>query len=139
MQRESLVPDPGDAEGAIRAVLSRIDAAWQQKRFDGLADCFDANAVILGPGHAVYASGRVACSESYREFASNAAVLDYVESNHGLRIWGGTSVYTFSWRMTYRRDSGPKTEEGTDQLVLGWDGDVWWVLFRYIHFAPSSD
>jgi ketosteroid isomerase-like protein len=133
------VPESREAELAVRAVIDRIDAAWRQKQFDGLADCFDANAVILGPNHAVYASGRAACAESYREFASNAAVLDYAESNHQLRVWGATAVYAFSWRMTYRRDWGSKSEEGTDQLVLGRDGDGWRVLFRYIHFAPPSN
>ncbi len=123
------------AENAIRLVLSRIDAAWRKKEFDGLDECFHADAVIVGPNYAEYAVGRKACAESYREFASNAAVLDYSESEHTLRQWQDTAVCTFAWRMTYAREQGPKQETGTDQLVLGCDGTDWRVVYRYICFA----
>jgi hypothetical protein len=56
-------------ENAIRSVLTRIDAAWREKKFDGLEECFDDDAVIVGPNYAEYAVGGKACAESYREFA----------------------------------------------------------------------
>ena len=126
------------AQNDIGSVLSRIDAAWRKKEFEGLEECFDAEAVIVGPNYAEYAVGRKACAESYREFASNAAVLEYSESEHKLREWHDTAVYTFAWQMTYAREHGPKRESGTDQLVLRRDGTDWRVLFRYIYFAPSG-
>jgi hypothetical protein len=76
-------------------------------------------------------------SASYREFACNASVLDYSESEHQLRAWPDTAVYTFAWQMTYERENGPKRESGTDQLVLGRIGACWRVLFRYIYFSPA--
>jgi ketosteroid isomerase-like protein len=125
-------------EAAIRAVLSRIDAAWRTKRCAGLEDCFAEDATIAGPGCVRYAAGRAACAESYREFASNAAVLDYTEDGHELRSWPDVAVYTFRWTMTYQRDQGPKRESGTDELVLGRFGEHWRVVFRHIEFAPAS-
>ena len=125
-------------EAAIRAVLDRIDAAWRSKEFDALEECFDENATIVGPGYAVFASGGKACADSYREFASNASVIDYAESDHQLRVWGATAIQTFTWRMTYRREGGPKSESGTDQRVLARDVDAWRVVFRYIHFASQG-
>jgi len=130
------MPDTS-VENAIRTVLSRIDAAWQERKFDGLEECFDEGAVIVGPDYKEYAVGGKACAESYREFACNAAVLDYSESEHRLRVWPDTAVYTFDWRMTYARENAPKRESGTDQLVLGRCGAHWRVLFRYIYFAPN--
>ena len=48
-------------DAAIRSVLSRIDAAWRDKRFEDLDDCFDENAVIVGPTYTTqYATGRSA-------------------------------------------------------------------------------
>lgn len=126
------------AEDAIRSVLARIHCAWREKKFDGLEDCFHDEAVIVGPNFTEYASGGKACAESYREFAANAAVLDYSESDHRLRAWSDTAVYTFAWQMTYARESGPKRESGTDQLVLGRVGDSWRVMFRYIFFSPPT-
>ena len=127
-----------DREADVRAVLARIEAAWKEKHCDDLEECFDEQAVIVGPHHAVFAAGRPACAQSYREFATNATVLAYSESDHALRLWEGTAVYTFAWRMTYQRDGGPKSEFGTDQLILGLSERAWRVLYRFINFAPSS-
>jgi hypothetical protein len=133
------VPTPADDEAAVREVLGRIEAAWKSKSFDGLDDCFHPDALITGPEYIVYAAGRAACAESYREFAAHASVLDYSESNHALHIWGGVAVFTWAWTMTYQREAGLRSESGTDQLTLGRDGGRWSVLFRHIHFAPSPE
>jgi ketosteroid isomerase-like protein len=126
-------------EAVIRSVLSHIDAAWRHKRFDGLDDCFDENAVIVGPTYTTqYATGRAACADSYREFARNPAIIEYHETNHELHSWPDTAVYTFSWEIKFQLGHGPQRESGTDQLVLNRFGDVWRVVFRYIYFAPSG-
>lgn len=127
------------AESAIREIIARIDAAWRNKEFDGLEQCFHERAVIAGPGYVEYANGRSKCAESYREFAANADVLDYSEESHDLRIWETIAVYTFQWHMTYRRDGGPRREQGTDQLVLQQGPEGWQVVWRYIHFQPAGD
>jgi hypothetical protein len=130
---------PLNAEGAIRDTLARIDAAWRNKEFDGLETCFHEHAVIVGAGYVEYASGRNKCAESYREFATNADVLAYSEDSHSLRIWETIAVYTFQWTMTYRRESGTRTEQGTDQLVLQEGPEGWHVVWRYIFFEPAAD
>ena len=127
------------AESEIRDLLARIDAAWRNKEFEGLDRCFHEQAVIVGPGYVEYASGRSNCAESYREFAANADVLDYSEKSHDLRIWDAVAVYTFEWHMTYRRDAGPRQEQGTDQLVLQKTSQGWQVAWRYIHFQPTGE
>jgi ketosteroid isomerase-like protein len=127
------------AESAVRETLARIDAAWRNREFDGLEQCFHEQAVIVGPGYAEYANGRSKCAESYREFATNTDVLNYSEDSHNLRIWETVAVYTFQWRMTYRRDEGPKREQGTDQLVLQQAPEGWQVTWRYIYFQPAGD
>lgn len=127
------------AEKAIRAILAKIDAAWRNKELDGLDQCFHEHAVIVGPGYVEYANGRSKCAESYREFATNANVLDYSEASHSLRIWETVAVYTFQWNMTYRRDGGPRQEQGTDQLVLQQGPEGWQIAWRYIYFQPADD
>ncbi len=125
------------AEAEIREVIAKIDAAWRAKELEGLEGCFHEDAVIAGPGYAEYARGRVKCAESYREFATNAAVLSYSESAHVLRVWGTTAIYTFAWEMTYQRERGPRQEAGTDQLVFELAEGRWQVVWRYIHFRPA--
>lgn len=122
-------------EAAVRAVIARLDAAWQNLEFDDFEDCFAEDAVIVGPDYQPAASGRVACAESYREFACNAAIIDYSESGHQLHLWEHLAVYTFAWRMTYEREAGPKAEAGTDELVLGLVDNQWRIVFRHINFT----
>ncbi len=123
----------------IRKVIGLINSAWREKQFDGLEECFHEKAVIVGPGYVEFANGREKCAESYREFATNADVLEYTESGHKLRSWDSTAVYTFSWKMMYQRENGPKTEEGTDELLLELGSSGWQVVWRYIYFQPSSN
>jgi hypothetical protein len=125
-------------EAAVRDVISRIDAAWRLKKFDGLEECFHPEAVIVGPGYAELGRGRARCAESYREFATNAAVMSYSESGQALRLWDTTAVYTFAWEMTYRRAEGTQTETGTDQLVFQLGPEGWQLVFRFMDFKPSS-
>jgi hypothetical protein len=125
-------------ESAVRSVIARIDAAWRLKQFDGLDECFDSDAVIVGPGYREFARGRHSCAESYREFATNAAVLAYSESGHNLQIWATTAIYTFSWEMSYQREAEPVNEAGTDQLVFQLCEDAWQLVWRYIFFQPPT-
>lgn len=126
------------AETAIRQVIARIDAAWRLKQFEGLDRCFHEDARIVGPGYVEYARGREKCAESYMEFATNAAVLSYSESQHSLNIWSRVAVYTFAWEMEYQREQGSRRESGTDQLVFELEHGAWQVVWRYIHFAPQG-
>ena len=125
-------------EHPARAVIAKIDAAWRLKQFEGLEDCFHEGAVIVGPDYAEFAQGREKCAESYREFATNAAVLSYSESSHTFRAWEATAVYTFAWEMQYQREAGPKREAGTDQLVFELVGSSWQLVCRYVYFEPTE-
>jgi ketosteroid isomerase-like protein len=128
-----------ERDAAVRSVLSRLDAAWRDKNFDALDECFHENAIIVGPTYTTqYATGRAACADSYREFARNPAIIRYTESGHELHTWLDTAVYTFSWDIAFQLGHGPQHESGTDQLVLSRFGDAWKVVFRYIYFAPTA-
>lgn len=125
-----------DDEAQIREVIAKIEAAWRDKQLEGLERCFHDDAVIVGKGDREYARGRELCARSYRQFATNASILAYAESDQVLRRWGDTAVYTFTWEMTYQRDEGPKREAGTDQLVLVRGAAGWQVVWRCLRFEP---
>jgi uncharacterized protein (TIGR02246 family) len=124
------------AEKAVREVIAKIDAAWRLKQFDGLADCFHEDAIIVGPGYAEVTRGRERCAESYRDFASSATVLSYSASSPSLHVWGTTAIYTYSWEMQYQAQEGVSHEAGTDQLVFGLVDGRWQVVWRYLYFEP---
>lgn len=131
-------PAGEDGEAELRAVIARIDAAWRRKEYAGLEECFHAEALIVGPGHTILGRGRERCAASYREFAENVEVLEYAESGHALHRWGAAAVYTFSWRMTYRRGAETRREQGTDQLVFARNGRRWELIYRCLLTDPTD-
>lgn len=104
--------DNSPAEHPVYEVIARIDSGWRLKKFDRFDECFDENAVIVGPGHTELARGRKKCAKSYRDFAASGAVLSFSESSHTLHTWETIAVYTFAWKMHYQRHAGAKHESG---------------------------
>lgn len=129
--------DNSPAEHPVYEVIARIDSGWRLKKFDRFDECFDENAVIVGPGHTELARGRKKCAKSYRDFAASGAVLSFSESSHTLHTWETIAVYTFAWKMHYQRHAGAKHESGTDQLVFALTRDRRQLVWRYIYFEPS--
>jgi ketosteroid isomerase-like protein len=133
-----VTPETADqASDSVRALITRINAAWRQKRFDGLDECFHPDALIVGPGYRVMARGRSACVDSYRDFANDTGVLEYSETDQAVRVWGTTAVYTYSRAMTYQRGDSRSCEAGTDQFVCVFLNDHWAVVWRAIAFQPA--
>jgi hypothetical protein len=138
MKQTLVMPKPADlASESVRALIERINAAWRQKRLDGLDECFHPDALIVGPGHKVMARSRSACVESYRAFASDAGVLEYSEADHAVNVWGTTAVCTYSWIMTYQRGAVSSREAGTDQFVCTFESGQWLVVWRAIMFQAA--
>ena len=127
-----------DAKNAVRAVVARINRSWREGDFAGLAECFAPNAVMAGPGYTVFGRGASFFVESYREFGANTVVLKYSESERLLEVFDDIAICANAWSMTYQRDGGPITENGTDQFVLTHSGSQWYVVCRYIVFQPAS-
>jgi hypothetical protein len=125
------------AAASVRALIGRINAAWREKEFAGLEECFHPDALIMGPGYRVMARGRTACVDSYREFANDAGVLEYSEADHAVYVWDTVAVSTCSWTITYERGGNRSTEVGTDQFVCAFVADQWLVVSRAIMFQAT--
>jgi hypothetical protein len=122
----------------VRAVIAQINRGWREREFSVLPDCFAENAVMLGPGYTVLGRGRSFLVESYHEFATNAAVLQYTESEPLVEVFDSVAICAYTWTMTYRRADQPETESGSDQFVLSRSGSQWRVVCRYMSFEPST-
>ncbi len=122
----------------IGRLIQDINKAWKSGRSDQLHDFFHADMVIVGPGFRELVRGRAACVESYREFAANAKVHDYTESDFKISMWGDTAVCSYAWSMTYERAGEQSRETGTDQFVFCRQGDTWLAVYRYIYFEPAK-
>ena len=92
---------------------------------------------MVGPGYKVLGRGRSFFVQSYREFATTAAIIDYSESAPIVEVFDRVAICAYSWTMTYRRDGVPSTEAGSDQFVLVRSNSKWQVVWRYICFQPA--
>ncbi len=126
------------AKDEVRGVIAQINRAWRNHDFAALPECFAEDAVMTGPDYVELGRGRAFFVDSYREFATGAAVLDYSEAEPLIEIFGDVAICAYRWTMTYRRDDRPQTESGSDQFVLSRIGPRWRVVWRYILFQPQA-
>jgi hypothetical protein len=129
-----------DAEDAatLRLVLADVERAWREGHTERLRECFHPRMQIVGPDQRVYADGIDACVESYREFAANARVLDYVATTPVVRIWEDAAVCTYSWTMRWERDGAVQADRGSDQFVFVRRDGRWLAAHRMLQIGVHS-
>ena len=117
-----------DARAELRALLRRVSSAWQNRRYEELADLFDENIVMVLPAFSGRIEGREAVVDSYREFMETANVSDYQEDLPTIDVWGDTGIASYHWEMTWIAGGKVETASGYDAFVLSRmsDGDGSW-------------
>jgi len=128
----------GSAKEEVQGVIAQINRAWRDGDFSRLPECFAEDAVMVGPGYVELGRGRSFFVESYREFATGAAVLEYSETQSLIEVFGNVAICAYRWTMTYQRDGQPQTESGSDQFVLSRVDSRWQVVWRYLFFQPKT-
>ena len=114
----------------IQAVVSEINQAWLSGRVDDLNEIFHERMVIVGPDFQELSRGRVACVKSYRDFLSQATIIDYRESEPVLDDWGTVAVATSPWEMTYQLAGQRYRESGHDTFVFKREDGCWRAVWR---------
>lgn len=90
-------PSNASNHEAVAAVLARLSAAWQGRRYDDLSSFFDPDVVLALPGGAGRVQGRDANVESYRDFIKRVTITEYREQPPGIDVWGDTAVTSTRW------------------------------------------
>ena len=123
--------DQPNAEQAVAAVLARIGAAWTQRRYADLADCFASDMIIVAPdGSRV--TGRNACVASYRAFLDHTTITDYREAPPQIDLLGDAAVAIVPWQITWQDDGTEHRETGRDLFVLTCKGGSWRAAWRMV-------
>jgi hypothetical protein len=117
-------------QSEIRGVLSRLTAAWREERFDELEDILHQSVVFVQPGFTSRVEGRTGCVDTYRQFMSAAKVLDYVERDVAIDVWGGTAVATYRYQMAWEMDGKAHRQEGHDVFIFVREESRWQVVWR---------
>ncbi len=136
------VDEHGDeVEGQIKQEIARImqaiNAAWVQGNAGGMAEYLDERMVIVQPGFEERLVGRHACIESYREFASHAAIHSYEEGEATVDVRGDTAIASHHYALEYEMDGEIYHDLGHDVVVFmrgesGWRA-VWRTLIPQEH------
>jgi uncharacterized protein (TIGR02246 family) len=122
--------------GALRA----ISAAWQERRYNELAQLFADEIVFALPGFTGRLEGAPAVVASYREFMERATLTEYREDAPQIDVWGDTAVATYRWEMAWLAGGVPNREAGHDAFVLRRGGDGQWrAVWRTMTFEPQSN
>jgi hypothetical protein len=117
-------------ESIVRDVLSRLSAAWQERRWADLESLLDEEVVFVTPGFGTRFRGRAACADSYRQFMQQAALLAYEETDLQVDDFGSTAIATFRWKMRWSSQGTSSDESGHDVFVLREQASVWRVIWR---------
>lgn len=119
---------PEDARAELRATLGKLSAAWQNRRYEELAELFDDNIVMELPGFSGRIEGREAVVNGYRDFMETAAISNYQEDLPTIDVWGNTAMASYHWDMTGVRGGIAESAAGYDAFVCARnaDGDGTW-------------
>jgi uncharacterized protein (TIGR02246 family) len=117
-----------DARAELRAILRKLSVAWQNRRYEELADLFDDKIVMVLPAFSGRIEGREAVVDGYREFMETAAVSDYQEDLPTIDVWGDTAIASYHWEMTWISGAKVESAAGYDAFVFARssDGDGSW-------------
>ncbi len=122
-----------DARAELRAMLRKLSAAWQNRRYEELANLFDENIVMVLPAFSGRIEGREAVVDSYREFMETSAVSDYQEDLPTIDVWGDTAIASYHWEMTWIGGGKVESAAGYDAFVFSRSADddgSWRAVWR---------
>lgn len=114
----------------IARIVRAINAAWVHGNAGEMAEYLDERMVIVQPGFVERLVGREACVESYREFASHAAIRQYDESEVTVDLRGDTAIASYHYAIEYEMDGEMYHDAGHDVFVLMCGGVGWRAVWR---------
>jgi uncharacterized protein (TIGR02246 family) len=114
----------------VRAVLERISAAWQARRYEELSQLFAKDMVFSLPDQAVRVEGRDAIVAGYREFMDRITLTSYREDQYSVDVWGDTAIASFRWDMAWLAGDVPNHETGCDVFAFRRTDGTWLAVWR---------
>lgn len=118
------------AREEVAQIVRAINAAWVHGHAGEMAEYLDERMVIVQPGFGERLVGREACVESYREFASHAAIGRYDEDEVTVEVRGDTAIASYRYAIEYEMDGEMYHDTGHDVIVLMRGDDGWRAMWR---------
>jgi uncharacterized protein (TIGR02246 family) len=120
----------------IRQILRTINDAWTHGRSEDLAEYFHDDLVIVNPGFQGRLLGRQASVESYQDFAHQATIGRYAETEIAVDVWGDTAVASYRYEIDYELGGEAYHDIGRDLFVFQLEEGRWRAVWRTL--IPQS-
>lgn len=114
----------------IWTIIQKINQSWKIGNFSDFDKYFHENIVFNSPDFRNEINGKIACVQTYQNFADNSEVLMYEENNPKIVITENTAIATYEFEMRYKQNGKIYHETGIDILVLSKAENIWKVIWR---------
>jgi len=115
---------------AIHRALAAINNAWRNGRPESMSVYLHPGIVMKTPGFSGETAGREAFIEGFRQFAANARVLEYSESDEQIDVIGACAVITYEFEMIYETAEYRARSTGRDFWIFEKQGNKWLAVWR---------
>lgn len=126
-------------EEAIRHVIERINAYWQEKCYDEIGAFLAEGAVIAPPGSNQRVRGRDAYVQSYRDYDRAVTTHEFNTSDPQVDVVGNVAVAVCPFSVVYEMDGITHRESGRDILMFLKSGNNWIVVWRTMEIESSEE
>lgn len=116
-------------------MVTAMNRAWVTGSPERVAGFLHDRVTIPGPGLALMAEGKTACTRSYEDFVSRATIHHFSEHSPIVRVSFPTAVAGYRYDIRYTMEGVLHEEKGQDLLVCLHEGGRWLVLCREVLFA----
>jgi len=114
----------------IHNTLTAINNAWRNSHPEEMEIYLHPEIIMKLPGFSGEITGREVLIDSFKEFCSNAQVLEYSESDEQINIIGNCAIATFKFEMIYERTKYRDKSIGRDFWIFERQGNNWAAVWR---------
>ena len=128
---DSVAKGPSMPQGAealdVAKSLRSINHTWLRGEVQEIARFLHPDIVMVFPGFSGRWQGRDAFLDGFKDFVSNAKVLEYRETDEQIDVVGATATITNCYQMRYARGGAEYRATGRDFWVFQRQGAGGWL------------
>jgi len=113
-------------------VINDINNIWVKGNPEDLENFFHEKMVIVHSDFKERGEGREICINSYKDFASQAKIHEFKESNPAIDVYGNTAIATYTFEIVYEMNKQIFSDTGRDIFVLIREDNRWQAVWRTI-------
>ncbi len=119
-----------ESKTQVHETLAAINRAWRENRPSDMMPHLHPEVTMAFPGFTGAVVGRDKLIASFVEFATNARVLEYEESEEQIHVIGRVAVASYRFSILYERASYRERSTGRDIWIFEQSNGKWIAVWR---------